>query len=151
MKKIMTFIGCALFVAAMSVSCNGKSAEEVVDAIDSTNDVVAEAATEAAVTAVTATADMTDAEREAMLEAAREAGRAKCNCFKTDSASVEACIKSILEQQYAAYQGNSEFVAAMEIEYKSCLREKAAETAKEAANKGIKAGANEINKRLGKK
>jgi len=151
MKKIMTFIGCALFVAAMSVSCAGKSAEEVIESIDSTNEVVAEATTDAALTAVTATSDMTDAEREAMLAAAREAGRAKCNCFKTDSASVEACIKSILEQKYAAYQGNSEFVAAMEIEYKNCLREKATAAVKEAANEGIKAGAKEVAKKLGKK
>ena len=98
-----------------------------------------------------ATVPFADADHQAMLDAAREAGRAKCNCYKTDPASVESCIKSILTQTYAAYEGNDEFKAAMEEEYKSCIKEKASAAAKEAANEGIKEGAKALSNALNKK
>ena len=131
----------------MTVSCGHKNAEEVADTIaEETTEVVNEAA------AVEATAtEMCDAEHAKMLDAAREAGRAKCNCYKTDPASVESCIKSILTQTYAAYEGNDEFKAAMEEEYKSCIKEKASAAAKEAANEGIKEGAKALSNALNKK
>lgn len=138
MKKVLSFLGCALFVAAMTISCASKNAEE---AIDST-EVVVEEAVEAAPAEVAATCDI---DRQAMLDAAAEAGRAKCNCYKTDAASVEACIKSILAQSYAAYQDNEEFKAAMEAEYQSCVKEKVTAAAKDAANKGISEGAKAVS------
>jgi len=144
MKKVLSFVSCALFVAAMTVACGHKTAEEAVDSVEAT---IEEVATEA--TAVGA-ATMSDAEHEAMLNAAREAGQAKCNCYKTDAASVESCIKSIIAQNYAAYQDNEEFKAAMEEEFNSCVKEKATTAIKDAANEGIKAGANELSKKLGK-
>ncbi len=144
MKKVLSFVSCALFVAAMTVSCGHKNAEEVADTIaEETTEVVNEAA------AVEATAtEMCDAEHAKMLDAAREAGRAKCNCYKTDAASVESCIKSILAQSYAAYQDNEEFKSVMEEEFNSCVKEKATAAAKDAANEGIKAGANAIANKL---
>ena len=145
MKKVLTFVGCALFVAAMTVACGHKNAE----VIDST---VEENVEEAACCEKTVeAASMSDAEHEAMLNAAREAGQAKCNCYKTDAASVESCIKSILAQSYAAYQDNEEFKAAMDAEFNSCVKEKATAAIKDAANEGIKAGANELSKKLSKK
>lgn len=144
MKKVLSFIGCALFVAAMAVSCKNAPAEEAVDTI--VEETVEETvATEAA---ATTTCDM---DRQAMLDAAAEAGRAKCNCYKTDAASVEACIKSILAQSYAAYQDNDEFKAAMEAEYQSCVKEKVKDAAKDAADKGIKEGAKALSNALNKK
>ncbi|MBQ8703551.1 MAG: hypothetical protein IJ524_04180 [Bacteroidales bacterium] len=147
MKKVLTFVGCALFVAAMTVACGHKTAEE---AVDSTVEATVEEAACCEKAPVEA-ATMSDAEHEAMLNAAREAGQAKCNCYKTDAASVESCIKSIIAQSYAAYQDNDEFKAAMEAEFNSCVKEKATAAVKEAANEGIKAGAAELSKQLTKK
>ena len=147
MKKVLSFVSCALFVAAMTVACGHKTAEE---AVDSTCEATVEEAAcceQAPVEAAT----MSDAEHQAMLNAAREAGQAKCNCYKTDAASVESCIKSILAQSYAAYQDNEEFKAAMEEEFNSCVKAKATAAVKDAANEGIKAGANELSKKLSKK
>lgn len=145
MKKVLSFVSCALFVAAMTVACGHKTAEE---AVDSTVEATVEEAVEVAPVEA---ASMSDAEHEAMLNAAREAGQAKCNCYKTDAASVESCIKSILAQSYAAYQDNEEFKAAMDAEFNSCVKEKATAAVKDAANEGIKAGANELSKKLSKK
>lgn len=144
MKKVLSFVGCALFVAAMTVACGHKT-EAVVDSA------VEETVEEAAAPVEAAACTMSDAEHQAMLDAAREAGRAKCNCYKTDPASVESCIKSILTQTYAAYEGNEEFKAAMEEEYKSCIKEKAAAAAKDAANEGVKEGAKALSNALNKK
>ena len=90
-------------------------------------------------------------EPQAMLDAAAEAGRAKCNCYKTDAASVESCIKSILTQSYAAYEGNEEFKTAMEAEYQNCIKEKATAAAKDVANQGIKEGAKALSNALNQK
>ena len=140
MKKVLSFIGCALFVAAMAVSCGQKNAEEATD----------ETVIEETVEEVAAPAEAT-VDNSAMLNAAIEAGRAKCNCYQTDPASVEACIKAILAQSYAAYQDNDEFKAAMNAEFDKCVKEKAKDAAKDAANKGIKEGANALSNALNKK
>lgn len=148
MKKVLSFFGAALFVAAMSVSCGNNNTEATDSICDSAN---AEAACceQQAAQPVEAVA-MTDAEHQAMLDAAAEAGRAKCNCYKTDAASVESCIKSILSQSYAAYQDNEEFKAAMEAEFNSCVKEKVKDAAKDAANEGIKEGAKALSNALKK-
>ena len=146
MKKVLSFAGCAMFVAAMAISCGHKNAE-VIDSI-AEEPVVEEAVEEAQAPVEAAT--MSDADHQAMLDAAAEAGRAKCNCYKTDAASVEACAKSLLEGAYAQYAGNDEFKAAMEAEFNSCVKEKATEKAKEVANEGIKAGAKALSEKLGK-
>jgi len=145
MKKVLAFVGCAMFVAAMTVACGHKNAEAVDTTVEET---VEEVATEAAPVEAAA---MSDADHQAMLDAAAEAGRAKCNCYKTDAASVENCIKSILTESYAAYEGNEEFKAAMEAEYQNCIKEKATAAAKEAANEGIKEGAKALSNALNKK
>ena len=146
MKKVLSFVGCALFVAAMTVSCGHKNAEE---AIDSTMETVEEAVEET--NAACCTEATANVDRDAMLSAAREAGQAKCNCYKTDAASVESCIKSILAQSYAAYQDNEEFKAAMNDEFNKCVKEKATEAAKDAGDKAIKAGANALAEKLNSK
>ena len=145
MKKVLSFVGCALFVAAMAISC--KSNQEATDTLVEDTTVMNAVEEVAPVEA----AAMSDAEHEAMINAAREAGQAKCNCYKTDAASVEACIKSILSESYAAYQDNEEFKSVMEEEFNSCVKEKATAAAKDAAEKGIKEGANALAKELNKK
>ena len=140
MKKVLSFFGCALFVAAMTISCANKAAEEATEEETVvTEEVVENAPAEATV------------DNTAMLNAAVEAGRAKCNCYQTDPASVESCIKAILAQSYAAYQDNEEFKAAMDAEFNKCVKEKVSDAAKDAANKGIKEGANALSNALNKK
>ena len=153
MKKVLFYAGCAVLMAAMTVSCGNKNAEE--EAVDTiVMDTVAEEVVEeeaVAAEAPEATATMSDAEHAAMLDAAREAGRAKCNCYKKDPASVEACIKSILSESYAAYQNNTEFKSTMEAEFNGCVKEKATAAAKEAGDKAVKAGAEALSKKFGNK
>ena len=142
MKKVLSFIGCAIFVAAMTISCGHKNQEEAVDSmIDS-------ATIENAVEQVAP--EMSDAEHAAMIDAAIAAGQAKCNCYKTDAASVENCINSILTESYAAYKDNEEFQARMNEEFESCVKSKVADATKEAVNQGVKAGAKAISDKLNK-
>ena len=142
MKKVLSFIGCAIFVAAMSISCGHKNQEEAVDSmIDSTIE-------ENAVEQVAP--EMSDAEHAAMIDAAIAAGQAKCNCYKTDAASVEACINSILTESYAAYKDNEEFQARMNEEFENCVKGKVADATKQAVNEGVKAGAKAISDKLNK-
>lgn len=143
MKKVLSFIGCALFVAAMAVSC--KNNQEA-----ATDSLVDDTTVMNAVEEVAPIEEMSEADHQAMLDAAAEAGRAKCNCYKTDAASVESCIKSILSESYAAYEGNEEFKAAMEAEYNNCIKEKVSAAAKEAGDKAIKEGAKSIANQLKK-
>ena len=142
MKKVLSFIGCAIFVAAMSISCGHKNQEEAVDSmIDTTIE-------ENAVQQVAP--EMSDAEHAAMIDAAIAAGQAKCNCYKTDAASVESCINSILTESYAAYKDNEEFQARMNEEFESCVKAKVADATKKAVNEGVKAGAKAISEKLNK-
>lgn len=143
MKKVLSFIGCALFVAAMAVSC--KNNQEA-----ATDSLVDDTTVMNAVEEVAPIEEMSEADHQAMLDAAAEAGRAKCNCYKTDAASVESCIKSILSESYAAYEGNEEFQAAMEAEYNNCIKEKVTAAAKEAGDKAVKEGAKAIANQLKK-
>jgi hypothetical protein len=143
MKKVLSFVGCALFVAAMAISCKNNQ--------EAATDTLVEDTTVMNAVEEVATADqMSEADHQAMLDAAAEAGRAKCNCYKTDAASVESCIKSILSETYAAYEGNEEFQAAMEEEYNNCIKEKATAAAKEAGDKAVKEGAKAIANQLKK-
>lgn len=146
MKKVLTFVGCALFVAAMTVACGHKTAEEAVDSTVETVEAAAEECTAAPVEA----AVENDADA-AMLAAAKEAGQAICNCTKGDASSIESCMKSVLAASYAQYQGNDAFAAAVRSEINECIKAKATEKATEAVNAGVKAGANELAKKLGNK
>ena len=143
MKKVLSFVGCALFVAAMAISC--KNNQEA-----ATDSLVDDTTVMNAVEEVAPIEEMSEADHQAMLDAAAEAGRAKCNCYKTDAASVESCIKSILSESYAAYEGNEEFKAAMEAEYNNCIKEKVSAAAKEAGDKAVKEGAKAIANQLKK-
>ncbi|MBQ9639378.1 MAG: hypothetical protein IJV22_07475 [Bacteroidales bacterium] len=154
MKKVLFFLGCTAMVAALSVSCGNKNTTEeapeavVEEAVEETTvEAAAPVATEACSEAATTNESANDA---AMLAAAREAGQAKCNCYKTDAASVEACIRSIISSQYAAYEGNDAFKAAMEEEYQQCIKDKVKAAATEKANEGIKAGAKALSGVLNK-
>ena len=69
----------------------------------------------------------------------------------SDAASVESCIRSIIKSKYAEYQGNSAFTAAMNEEYKSCIKEKASAAAKSAGNAAVKEGSKAISNALNKK
>ena len=149
MKKALVILSSALFVAAMAVSCGNKNAEEVVEdsVIDETEEVVEEAAPEAVEATVEATTTNATVDA-AMLAAAKEAGQAKCNCYKKDPASVENCIRALLTSTYAAYKDNAEFKKAMDAEYQNCIKAKATEAVKTAGDKAISDGAKAISKKL---
>ncbi len=146
MKKGLLVLGSMLFVAAMAISCGNKNVEATEEEIIAEEEVT----TEAVETAAPATTEVT-VNKEEILSKAREAGRAKCNCYQTDPASVEACIKAILEQSYAAYQNDEDFQKEMKAEYDRCVKEKATAAAKEATDKGVKAAAGAISKKLNEK
>lgn len=145
MKKTLFFLGCALFVAGM-ISCNNNAEEPVTDEVAVEEVAVEEPVAEEPV-AVEETASV---DKTAVINAAKEAAQAKCNCYKTDPASVEACIRAILTAEYAAYQNDTDFQATMEAEYKNCIKEKAADATKKAADKAISAGADALSKKLQK-
>ena len=147
MKKGLFLFASMLFAAAIAVSCGNKNTEEEVNAEDST------AVEEATVTEtpVAAEAAAPAVNKEEILSKAREAGRAKCNCYQTDPASVEACIKAILEQSYAAYKDDADFQAEMKAEFDRCVKEKATEAGKKAADEGVKKAAGAISDRLNNK
>ena len=146
MKKGLFLFASMLFAAAIAVSCGNKNNEEELEAGDST-------AVEATVTdePVAAEAAAPAVNKEEILSKAREAGRAKCNCYQTDPASVEACIKAILEQTYAAYKDDADFQAEMKAEFDRCVKEKATEAGKKAADEGVKKAAGAISDRLNNK
>ena len=147
MKKGLFLFASMLFAAAIAVSCGNKNAEEEVNAEDST------AVEEATVTEtpVAAEAAAPAVNKEEILSKAREAGRAKCNCYQTDPASVENCIRAILEQSYAAYKDDADFQAEMKAEFDRCVKEKATEAGKKAADEGVKKAAGAISDRLNNK
>ncbi|MBO7624582.1 MAG: hypothetical protein J6S82_04655 [Bacteroidales bacterium] len=146
MKKGLFLFASMLFAAAIAVSCGNKNNEEEVEAEDST-------AVEATVTdePVAAEAAAPAVNKEEVLSKAREAGRAKCNCYQTDPASVENCIRAILEQSYAAYKDDADFQAEMKAEFDRCVKEKATEAGKKAADEGVKKAAGAISDRLNNK
>lgn len=136
MKKVTLFLGSALFVAGMMFSCGNNNAEAT------TEDTIATEAVEEAPAPEAAPAEApAAASKEEILSKAREAGQAKCNCYKTDPASVENCFRAILDQTYAAYKDDADFQAEMKAEYNRCIKEKVTNAAKEAGNKAVKAGA----------
>lgn len=134
MKKVTLFLASALFVAGMMFSCGNNNAEAVEEDTTATEEVTTDEAT-----ATEATPAATS--KEEILSKAREAGQAKCNCYKTDAASVEKCFQAILDQTYAAYKDDADFQAEMKAEYNRCIKGKVQDAAKEATNKAVKAGA----------
>lgn len=141
--------GCVLFIAGMT-SCKGNADTTAEDSVnnDSVNNV--EIIDDNTVESAAATETSTTADA-AMLAAAKEAGQAKCNCYKKDAASVEACIRAILNESYANYKDNEAFKQAMEEEFNRCVKEKATTAAKEAGDKAIKSGAKALSDKLNKK
>lgn len=60
--------------------------------------------------------------KDEILSKAREAGQAKCNCYKNDPVAIESCFRPILEENFAAYKDDANFQAEMDAEYKRCIR-----------------------------
>lgn len=140
MKKVLSFFGCTLFVAAMTISCGSKNQEA---ANENLEDTIMEAVEEVA-------PEMSEADQQAMLAAAAEAGQKICDCTKGDATSIENCMTSILEAGYAEYQGNEEFAAAVRAEIDNCIKDKATAAAKEAGDKAVKEGAKAIANQIKK-
>ena len=146
MKKVLSFLGAALFVAAMTVSC-GNNNTEATDTIDST---AVEAAEEQPAEAVEAATEC-DADA-AMMAAAQQAAEEICNCASADKTKIAACMKQILATSYQAYQNNDKFVKAVEQGVGECAMNKAkakvAEEANKAVDKAAEKAAEEISKKI---
>ena len=141
MKKVITILGCALFVAAMTVACGSKNTENTEAVETPAEEIVDEAA------AVEAPA-ATEADNSAMLAAAAEAGQAICDCANGDAASIEKCMKSVLAASYSAYEGNEEFTAAVKNAIGKCAQDKAKAAAKKAVDKEVNKAANKAAEAL---
>jgi hypothetical protein len=138
MKKVLSFVGAALFVAAMTVSC-GNNNTEATDTIDSTAvEVVDEPA--AAVEEVSAPVD-NNARDLAIAEAAEKI----CNCASGDKTKLQECLKSIISTGYAAYKDDKSFTDAVYEKALKCAAEKAATT---AVDKVTDKAAEELSKKL---
>ncbi len=138
MKKVLSFVGAALFVAAMTVSC-GNNNTEATDTIDSTAiETVDEPA--AAVEEVSAPVD-NSARDLAIAEAAEKI----CNCASGDKTKLQECLKSIISTGYAAYKDDKSFTDAVYEKALKCAAEKAAT---KAVDKVTDKAAEELSKKL---
>ena len=137
MKKVMSFLGCALFVAAMTVACGGNT--ENTDSTDSLNTVTVENETPAP-----------EQEAVAVDNSAREAAIAEaadkiCNCASGDKTKIQECLKTVISTGYAAYQDDKSFTDAVYEKALKCAVEKAATKAVDKATEKI---ADEAAKKL---
>ena len=145
MKKVLSFVGCALFVAAMTVSCGNNNTE----AVDSTEMESVEQVSEEVAQPVEATAE-SDADA-AMMAAAQQAAEEICNCASADKTKIAACMKQIIATSYQAYQNNDKFVKAVEQGVGECAMNKAKAKVAEEANKAIDKAAEKAADELSKK
>jgi len=139
MKKVMSFIGCALFVAAMTVSC-GNNTENTDSIIDSTAVENAAVEEEAAPVEQAATVD-----NSARLAAIDEAAEKICNCASGDKTKIQECLKSVISTGYAAYQDDEDFANAVYEKSLKCAAEKAAT---KAVDKVTEKAAEELSKKI---
>lgn len=138
MKKVMSFIGCALFVAAMTVACGGNT--ENTDSTDSLNNA------EVVETETPAPADQEATVDNSAREAAiAEAAEKICNCASGDKSKIQECLKSVISTGYAAYQNDKDFTNAVYEKALKCAVEKAAN---KAIEKGTEKLADEAAKQL---
>ncbi len=146
MKKVLSFVGAALLVAAMTVSCGNNNTE----AVDSTEMESVEQVSEEVAQPVEATAE-SDADA-AMMAAAQQAAEEICNCASADKTKIAACMKQIIATSYQAYQNNDKFVKAVEQGVGECamnkVKAKAAEEANKAIDKAAEKAADELSKKL---
>lgn len=142
MKKVLSFVGAALFVATMTVSCGNNNNE----AVDSTElEAVEEVAEENAQPVEAA------AESDAMLAAAQQAAEEICNCASADKTKIAACMKQIIATSYQAYQDNDAFVNAVKEGVGQCAMDKAKAKAAAEVNKAVDKAAEKAADELSKK
>lgn len=145
MKKVLSFVGAALFVAAMTVSCGNNNNE----AVDSTElEAVEEVAEENAQPVEAATECDADA---AMMAAAQQAAEEICNCASADKTKIAACMKQIIATSYQAYQDNDAFVNAVKEGVGQCAMDKAKAKAAAEVNKAVDKAAEKAADELSKK
>jgi hypothetical protein len=139
MKKVISFLGCALFVAAMTVSCGNNNENTDSTAVENANtETVEEQA--AAPAEQTATVD-NSARQQAIAEAAEKI----CNCASGDKTKIQNCLKEVINTGYAAYKDDKDFADAVYEQALKCAVEKAAT---KAVEKGTEKLADEAAKQL---
>lgn len=137
MKKVISFLGCALFVAAMTVSCGNNNENTDSTAVENTETVEEQAAAPAE---QTATVD-NSARQAAIAEAAEKI----CNCASGDKSKIQECLKSVISTGYSAYQDDKDFADAVYEQALKCAVEKAAT---KAVEKGTEKLADEAAKQI---
>ena len=138
MKKIISFLGCTIFVAAMTVSCGNSNENADSTAVDSTN-------TEAVEEQVAPAEQTATADNSARETAIAEAAEKICNCASGDKTKIQECLKSIISTGYAAYKDDKAFTDAVYEKALGCAVEKAAN---KAIEKGTEKLADEAAKQL---
>ncbi len=141
MKKVLSFVGATLFVAAMTVSCGNNN-----EAVDSTELETVEEVVEENAQPVEAAA-----ESDAMLAAAQQAAEEICNCASADQSKIAACMKQIIATSYQAYQDNDAFVNAVKEGVGQCAMDKAKAKAAAEVNKAVDKAAEKAADELSKK
>ena len=137
MKKVISILGCALFVAAMTVSCGNSNENTDSTAVDSA---VATVEEQDAPAEQTATVD-NSARQQAIAEAAEKI----CNCASGDKTKIQNCLKEVINTGYAAYKDDQDFADAVYEQALQCAVEKAAN---KAIEKGTEKLADEAAKQL---
>ena len=142
MKKVMYFIGCALFVAAMTVACGGNDNNDTINNDSTNND--SNVNTETVENQTPANTDVTvdNGAREAAIA---EAAEKICNCASGDQTKIQECLKSIITSGYAAYQNDEAFTKAVYDKALKCAAEKAVN---KAVEKGTEKAAEELSKQI---
>ena len=139
MKKVTSFLACALFGAAMTVSCGNSNENADSTAVDSAN---TENVEEQAAAPAEQTATVDNSAREAAIA---EAAEKICNCASGDKSKIQECLKSIISTGYAAYQNDKAFTDAVYEKALKCAVEKAAT---KAVEKGTEKLADEAAKQI---
>ena len=143
MKKVMYFIGCALFVAAMTVACGGNDSTN--DSNDSNAVIDSNATTETVDNQAEPTNTDVTVDNSAREAAIAEAAEKICNCASGDQTKIQECLKSIITSGYAAYQNDEAFTKAVYDKALKCAAEKAVN---KAVEKGTEKAAEELSKQL---
>ena len=143
MKKVMYFIGCALFVAAMTVACGGNDSTN--DSNDSNAVIDSNATTETVDNQAEPTNTDVTVDNGAREAAIAEAAEKICNCASGDKTKIQECLKSIISTGYAAYKDDKAFTDAVYEKALACAVENAAN---KAIEKGTEKLADEASKQL---
>ncbi len=133
MKKVMYFIGCALFVAAMTVACGGNDNNDTINNDSTNNDSNVNTETVNNQTEPTNT-DVTVEDDAAMMAAAQKVAEAACKCA-ADESNLDGCIAEAINNtaDCIKYKDNAKFKSEVRRIALECIGKKAVKKGGNAA------------------